>query len=63
MGLRDRALLAVMTYSFVRVGAVVKMEVRDYYTQGRRSWVRLHEKGGKYHQAPVHHRAGEHVDA
>lgn len=63
VGLRDRALLAVMTYSFARVGAVVKMEVRDYYTQGRRAWFRLHEKGGKFHQVPVHHRAGEYVDA
>jgi site-specific recombinase XerD len=63
VGLRDRAFLAVMTYSFARVGAVVKMEVRDYYTQGKRSWFRLHEKGGKYHQVPVHHRAGEYVDA
>ncbi len=63
VGLRDRALLAVMTYSFARVGAVVRMEVRDYYTQGRRSWFRLHEKGGKYHQVPVHHRAAEYLDA
>jgi len=62
-GLRDRALLAVMTYSFARVGAVVKMEVRDYYTQGKRSFFRLHEKGGKFHQVPVHHKAAELVDA
>ena len=63
VGLRDRALLAVMTYSFARVGAVVKMEVRDYYTQGKRSFFRLHEKGGKFHQVPVHHTAGDYVDA
>ncbi len=63
VGLRDRAFLAVMTYSFARVGAVVKMQVRDYYTQGKMSWFRLHEKGGKYDQMPVHHRAGEYVDA
>ncbi len=62
-GLRDRALMAVMTYSFARVGAVVKMEVRDYYTQGKRSFFRLHEKGGKFHQVPVHHKAAELVDA
>ncbi len=62
-GLRDRAFLAVMTYSFARVGAVVKMEVRDYYTQGKRSFFRLHEKGGKFHQVPVHHKAAELVDA
>jgi integrase/recombinase XerD len=63
VGLRDRALLAVMTYSFARVGAVVKMEVRDYYSQGKRSFFRLHEKGGKFHQVPVHHTAVDYVEA
>jgi site-specific recombinase XerC len=35
-GLRDRALIAVMVYSFARVGAVVSMAVEDFYQQGRR---------------------------
>jgi len=26
------------------------MNVRDYYPQGKRWWVRLHEKGGKRHE-------------
>ncbi len=43
-GLRDRALIAVMVYSFARVGAVVAMNVEDYFSQGRRMWFRLHEK-------------------
>lgn len=51
-GLRDRALIAVMIYTFARVGAVLQMDVRDYYIQGRRGWIRLHEKGGKEHEAP-----------
>jgi len=63
VGLRDRALIAVMTYSFARVGAVVGMKVRDYYSQGRRAWFRLHEKGGKFRQIPVHHKAMEYLDA
>ena len=46
-GRRDRALLAVMVYSFARVSAVVRMDVADYYQQGKRWWLRLHEKGGK----------------
>ena len=46
-GLRDRALLAVMVYSFARVSAVVGMRVEDYYQQGKRWWLRLQEKGGK----------------
>lgn len=62
-GLRDRALIAVMIYSFARVGAVVAMNVEDYFTQGRRMWFRLHEKGGKLHDVPAHHKAEEHVDA
>lgn len=55
MGLRDRALIALMLYTFARVGAVVQMRVDDVYVQGRRLWVRLHEKGGKLHEMPCHH--------
>ena len=45
VGLRDRALIAVMTYSFARVGAVVGMKVRDYYCQGRKAYFHLNERG------------------
>src|SRR5712691_9370857 len=55
VGLRDRALIGLMVYTFARVGAVVGMRVEDYYQQGRRWWVRLHEKGGKLHTMPCHH--------
>ena len=51
-GLRDRALIGIMIYTFARVGAVLQMKVEDYFSQGRRGWVRLHEKGGKEHEAP-----------
>jgi integrase/recombinase XerD len=51
-GLRDRALIGVMIYTFARVGAALQMNVGDYFSQGRRGWVRLHEKGGKEHEAP-----------
>ena len=61
-GLRDRAILGVLIYSFARVGAVVSMRVEDYYKQGRRSWFRLHEKGGKRHEVPAHHKAEVYVD-
>jgi integrase/recombinase XerD len=62
-GLRDRALIAVMVYSFARVSAVVGMDVDDYYQQGKRWWLRLAEKGGKAHAVPVHHKAEEFLDA
>jgi site-specific recombinase XerD len=62
-GLRDRALIGVMLYSFARVSAVVGMNVEDYFPQGKRYWFRLHEKGGKLHDVPAHHTAEEYVDA
>jgi site-specific recombinase XerD len=62
VGLRDRALIGMMTYTFARIGAVVAMRVRDYYPQGKRSWVRLHEKGGKQHEMPVHHKLEIYLD-
>lgn len=63
IGLRDRALIGVMVFSFARVSAVVNMKVEDYYQQGKRSWFRLHEKNGKFHEVPVHHTAEEYLDA
>ena len=44
-----------MVYTFARVNAVIEMKVKDYFVQGRRGWVRLHEKGGKEHEVPCHH--------
>lgn len=63
VGLRDRALIGVMTYSFARVGAVAHMRVKDYYSQGRRAWFILHEKGGRHHKVPAHHKGAEYLDA
>ena len=61
-GLRDRALIGVMVYTFARVNAVIRMKVNDYFTQGRRGWVRLHEKGGKEHDVPCHHTLDVYLD-
>ena len=55
IGLRDRALIGLMVYSFARIGAALSMKVEDVYVQNRRLWVRLHEKGGKRHEMPCHH--------
>ena len=55
IGLRDRALIGLMVYSFARIGAAIGMSVEDVYSQNRRLWVRLHEKGGKQHAMPCHH--------
>jgi site-specific recombinase XerD len=61
-GLRDRALIGTMVYTFARVNAVLQMKVRDYFVQGRRGWVRLHEKGGKEHELPCHHNLESYLD-
>ncbi|MFN7964911.1 MAG: tyrosine-type recombinase/integrase [Acidobacteriota bacterium] len=62
-GLRDRALIGVMIFSFARVSAVIQMNVSDYYPAGKKWWIRLSEKGGKIHELPVHHKAEEYLDA
>ena len=54
IGLRDRALIATMLFTFARVSAVIGMKVDDYYQIGKRSWIRLQEKGGKDHAVPAH---------
>jgi len=55
VGLRDRALIGVMTYTFARIGAAAALKVADVYQQNRRLWLRLTEKGGKIHDVPCHH--------
>ncbi len=53
--LRDRALIATLTYSFARIGAALKMKVEDLRRRGAAWTIRLHEKGGKEHAMPCHH--------
>ena len=55
VGLRDRAIIAVMTYTFARVSAVVTLNVEDYFPLKKRWWLGLREKGGKRHEMPCHH--------
>jgi integrase/recombinase XerD len=62
VGLRDRALIAVMTYTFARINAVVAMRVEDYFPNGKRWWVRLQEKGGKRHEMRAHHMLEQFLD-
>lgn len=62
IGLRDRALIALMGYTFARVSAAVGMKVEDFYVQNRRGWVRLHEKGGKVTELPCHHNLDQYIE-
>jgi site-specific recombinase XerD len=57
--LRDRALIAALTYSFARIGAALKMKVEDLRPHGASWQLRLHEKGGKEHAMPCHHALAE----
>jgi site-specific recombinase XerD len=62
-GVRDRALLGVMVYSFGRISAVLNLDIRDYYQNGSRRIIRLLEKGGRHHEMPVHHTSAEYLHA
>lgn len=59
VGLRDRALIGLMTYTFARVSAAVTMNAKDVYRKQEAQWVRLHEKGGKHHEMPCQHNLKE----
>ncbi len=61
--LRDRALIATLTYSFARIGAALKMKVEDLRPRGAGWTIRLHEKGGKHHAMPCHHALTEALHA
>ena len=62
-GLRDRALIGLMVYTLRPRGrGTFSMRVEDFYVQGRRGWVRLHEKGGKEHEMPTHHNLDRYLE-
>jgi site-specific recombinase XerC len=61
-GLRDRALLGVLAYTFARIGAVVNLKVEEYYPSGKRFLLRFKEKGGKKKELPVHRKLEELLD-
>jgi site-specific recombinase XerD len=57
--LRDRALIATLTYSFARITAALTMKVEDLRPKGAGWQIVLHEKGGKHHVMPCHHSLAE----
>ncbi len=62
VGLRDRAFIAVMVYTFARVSAVVSLKVEDYFPLKKRWWLRLQEKGGKVNEMGCHHKLEHYLD-
>jgi site-specific recombinase XerD len=61
--LRDRALIATLTYGFARINAALKMRVEDLQSKGSGWLIRLHEKGGKQHTMRCHHSLAEALHA
>jgi site-specific recombinase XerD len=55
VGLRDRAIVGILVYTAARVGAVAKLQVRDYFDAGDQYCLRFTEKGGKSREIPVRH--------
>jgi integrase len=63
IGLRDRAPVGTLLFTFARIDAATGIGVEDYFPVGKRWWVHLHEKGGKEHEMPAHHSLQEWLDA
>ena len=63
VGLRDRALLGVLTYTGARVGALARLRRRDLQEQESQRVLRFLEKGGKQREIPVRHDLEEWIDA
>ena len=59
---RDLAILSVLFYAWVRVSALIKMNVSDYKQIGDRYTLRFKEKGGKPHDLPAHHKVTEYLN-
>jgi site-specific recombinase XerD len=62
-GLRDRAVIAIMAYTFARVSAVAGLKRGDYRLEGKRARLRMLEKGGKEKLVWLHHEAEQYLDA
>ncbi len=62
-GLRDRAIIGVMVYTFARISAVCALDVPDYYQVGKKMMFRFKEKGGRHQEMPAHHTLIEYLEA
>ena len=60
--LRDRALIAVMAYTFARIGGALSANVGDYRYDDGTMWLDMVEKGSKGHSVPITSAAREYLD-
>ncbi len=67
VGLRDRAILAVLVFTASRRSAVAKLRLADFYNAGQQWMFHFGEKGGKSREIPVRHDlqqiVNEYIDA
>jgi len=63
VGLRDRALLAVLVYTGSRAGAAAKLKRGDFYHAGGQWMLHFEEKGGKSREIPVRNDLKEMISA
>ena len=59
---RDRALIALMGYTFVRIGGALGTKLGDYTVFDGERWLEFGEKGGKLHRLPVLGEARTYLD-
>ena len=52
---RDYAIIATLSFTLGRVGAVVKLRVKDFYDGGDQWYLHMDEKGGNSREIPVRH--------
>jgi site-specific recombinase XerD len=55
VGIRDKTLLMVLAFTAARAGAVARLKIGDYYSDGNQWWFHFGEKGGKMHVVPARH--------
>jgi site-specific recombinase XerD len=55
VGLRDRAIIAMLIYTAARTGAVARLRLRDFFDAGDQHCLRFLDKGGKSREIPVRH--------
>lgn len=63
VGVRDRALLAVLAYSACRVGELVKIRIGDFKSHAGHRVLEIQGKGGKERRVALHPEAVERVEA
>jgi integrase/recombinase XerD len=63
VGIRDRAIFALLAYTGCRVGELVRLKVGSYKQDGVHRLLEIHGKGGKERVVPLHPEAAERLEA